>query len=321
MSFGLVGQASACKGLQPSRFSIPCITFLLLAATVSTTNAEKPQPPDQPFRISLDLNLVVLPVTVLDKNGGFVSDLREQDFQVYEEGTRQAIRLFLHEDIPVTLGLVIDHSGSMRNKLQEVVTAAHTFVGLSNPQDQMFVVNFSDRVSMGLPDAAPFSNHADELKAAIEQIPASGETALYDAVSAALDRLKAGNREKKVLVVVSDGGDNKSKLDRTQLMKKAADSNAVIYTVGIFEEEDPDQNPGVLRGLARATGGAAFFPKADEVAATCERIASDIRHQYTIGYVSDGKAASGGFRSVRVAARFAGKNLVTRTRAGYAGPK
>jgi VWFA-related protein len=299
--------------------------FAVLAAFVTGTNAARPQSPlpaggqsQQPYRISLDLNLVVLPVTVFDRNGGFVSSLQQQDFQVYEDGVPQAIRLFLHEDIPVTVGLVIDHSGSMRNKLSEVIGAAHTFVGISNPLDQMFVVNFSDRVSLGLPAALPFSDRADELELAIEQIPAAGETALYDAVDTALDRLKSGDREKKVLVVVSDGGDNKSHVGQGQLLKKAADSSAVIYTVGIFDADDPDQNPGVLRRMAHSTGGEAFFPGSiDEVVATCERIASDIRHQYTIGYVSGRGRGAGGYRTLRVVARSAGKNLAVRTRTGF----
>jgi VWFA-related protein len=306
--------------------AIPGLTFLLLAALVAGTNAANPQtapplgdPADQPYRISLDLNLVVLPVTVLDKNGGFVSDLREQDFQVYEDGAKQPIHLFLHEDIPVTVGLVIDHSGSMRNKLSDVIGAAHTFVRLSNLLDQMFVVNFSDKASLGLPAAVPFSDRADELETAILQIPAAGETALYDAVDTALDHLKSGAREKKVLVVVSDGGDNKSRLDRGQFLKRAADSSAVIYTVGIFDADDPDQNPDVLRRLARTTGGESFFPhETSEVVTICERIANDIRHQYTIGYVSGHGAGTGQYRTVHVVAHSAGKNLAVRTRTGFA---
>lgn len=300
------------------------LAFAVLATLIAGTKRATSQGPapvsseaEQPYRISLDLNLVALPVTVLDRSGGFVSGLREQDFQVYEDGVRQPIRLFLHEDIPVTAGLVIDHSGSMRNKLAEVSGAAHTFVGLSNPLDQMFVVNFSDRVSLGLPATLPFSDRADDLERAIEQSTAAGETALYDAVDMALDRLKSGNREKKVLVVVSDGGDNKSHSRQGQILKKAADSNAVIYTIGIFAPDDPDQNRGVLRRMAHSTGGEAFFPGTiDEVVATCERIASDIRHQYTIGYVSV-RRDRGGYRSLRVVARSAGKNLTVRTRAGF----
>jgi Ca-activated chloride channel family protein len=292
------------------------IAFAGGAVAQSTLTADDQA--QRPFQISVNLDLVALQATVRDRKGGFASDLREQDFQVYEDGVRQTIRLFRHEDVPVTVGLVVDHSGSMNKKLPEVVAAARNFVGSSNPGDQMFVVNFNEKVSLGLPVAIPFSNRADELQAAIGVTPAAGETALYDAVSAALDRLKSGDREKKVLIVISDGGDNASLIKLPVVLKMAGESNAVVYTIGIFDPDDPDKNPDVLRRLARATGGEAFFPgELSEVIAICESIARDIRHQYTIGYVSGNSTKTAGYRVVRVAARSAGKDLVVRTRSEY----
>ncbi len=270
------------------------------------------------YRIALNVDLVVLPVTVLDKTGGYAANLRQADFRVYEDGVLQSIRLFSHEDVPVTVGLVIDHSGSMKNKMPDVVSGARVFARASNPADQMFVVNFSEKVSGGLPDSLPFTNRTDELEAAIGVLPAQGETALYDAIGVALDRLKSGDRARKVLIVISDGGDNASSLTLPAILKKAVESNAAIYTVGIFEPEDADQNPGVLRQLARTTGGQAFFPaELRDVVTTCESIANDIRHQYTLGYVSANSSAVGGYRAVRVVAHAAGRSLVARTRAGY----
>jgi VWFA-related protein len=182
----------------------------------------------------------------------------------------------------------------------------------------MFVVNFNESVSLGLPVTIPFSNRADELEAAIGQQSAAGETALYDAISVALNRLKSGTREKKVLIVISDGGDNASRLSLPDVLKVAGESNAVVYTIGIFEQDDPDKNPGVLRRLANTTGGEAFFPgEFSEVAAICKLIASDIRHQYTIGYVPGNAAKPAGYRTVRVVARSTGKDLVVRTRTTY----
>jgi Ca-activated chloride channel family protein len=253
-----------------------------------------------------------------DRQGGFVSTLREQDFQVYEDGVRQSIRLFRHEDIPVTVGLVVDHSGSMKNKLPEVIAAARTFVRSSNPEDQMFVVNFNEKVSLGLPASIPFSKRADELEAALGKTPAVCETALYDAVSAALGRLEYGDGDRKVLIVISDGGDNASRLNLPDVLKRAGESNAVIYAIGIFDPDDPDKNPDVLRRLALTTGGEAFFPEElKEVVAICEGIAGDIRHQYTLGYVSGDTAKAAGYRAVRVVARSAGKGLIVQTRTGY----
>jgi VWFA-related protein len=232
----------------------------------------------------VDVSLVVLHATVSDRHDRFVSDLHEQDFEVYEDGVPQRIQLFRHEDIPVTVGLVVDHSGSMRPKLAEVTAAARTFVQSSNREDEMFVVNFNENVTLDLPDAIRFTNSSDELERAIWKAPATGMTALYDAIAKALEQLQAGSRDKKVLIVVSDGGDNASTHSLVQVMNLAEQSSAIIYTIGIFDEEDPDQNPRVLNRLAQATGGEAFFPdQLSESVAICERIARDIRNQYTIG--------------------------------------
>jgi VWFA-related protein len=271
------------------------------------------------YQISVNVDLVVLNATVRDGKGRFASDLREQNFEVYEDGVRQTIRLFLHEDIPVTVGLVVDHSGSMRPKLAEVIAAARTFVNSSSPADQMFVVNFNEKVTLGLPDNLPLANRPEDLASAIANAPTTGMTALYDAVFEARRRLQTGGPEKKVLIVISDGGDNASKHTQAEVLKMAAQSNTIVYTVGIFDEVDHDRNPDVLRRLAGVTGGEAFFPlELKEVVAICERIARDIRNQYTIGYLSSSTARPGAYRSIRVAAGAAGSSkLFVRARAGY----
>ena len=270
-----------------------------------------------PFQISVSLNLVVLPTTVLNKKGGYATDLHKENFDVFEDNVRQTLRLFRSDDIPVTAGLVIDHSGSMQHKMPEVLTAADAFVRSSNPEDQMFVVNFNERVTMGLLPAVPFSDQATELETAIRRAPTSGETALYDAVDVALEKLKSGERDKKVLVVISDGGDNASVIDLRQILKKAEETNVLVYTIGIFEPNDPDQNPGVLKRLAHESGGEAYFPsKLSEIPGICESIAKEIRHQYTLGYVST-NSKPGGRRAIRVVAHAPGKDLTVRTRSGY----
>ncbi len=271
------------------------------------------------FRISVDVDLVVLHATVTDRQGGFVSDLGEQDFGVFEDGAPQSIRFFESEDVPVTVGLVIDHSSTMAPKLEEVTLAALTFARSSNPEDEMFVVNFNEKVSLGLPPTTRFTNKIAELQAAIWKVDAGGQTALYAAIAKALDELQAGTRDKKVLIVISDGGDNKSRLSLAQVMRLAAQSTAVIYTVGLFDASDPDRNPGVLKHLAQATGGEAFLPgEISEVVAICGRIARDIRHQYTIGYVPLKHAHDDAYRTIRVVARAKGhEKLSVRTRTGY----
>jgi len=261
----------------------------------------------------------VLPIAVHDRQRRYVPELREQDFEVYEDRLRQQIKLFRHEDIPVTAGLLIDHSASMRLKLAQVTAGAGTFVQFSNLQDQMFVVNFNETISLGLFEGTPFSANASELERAIWASPAGGQTALYDAIIEGLKRLQLGSRDKKVLIVISDGADNASVHRLAQVLEMAEQSSAIIYTVGLFDPDDQDANPKVLTHLAKATGGEAFFPsQLSAVVEICESIAHDIRNQYTIGYVANNSARNGAYRTVRVIARVPGQGkLVVRTRAGY----
>jgi len=323
MTFSKAVPTLFCMVLLGATFS-PCAkaddhdkkTTLAFAAAQAAPPVNNRDQDDLQF--STEVDLVVLQATVRDRAGHSVPGLGEHDFEVYQDGTLQPIRLFRHEDTPVTIGLVVDHSGSMREKLGEVTAAARTFVRASNPGDQMFVVNFNEDVSLGLPVGMRFSNSADELGTAIWAAPAVGRTALYDAVVEALQSLQKGDRDKKALIVISDGGDNASKSSLDRVLKMAEESSAVIYTIGVFSEDDPDQNPRVLRRLAHETGGEAFFPsKPSETVAICERIARAVREQYTIGYSSmNGKP--GAYHAIRVTARSKdhGK-LSVRTRAGY----
>jgi Ca-activated chloride channel family protein len=275
--------------------------------------------PSEHYRVSVDVNLVVLQAAVLDRQGRAASDLRQQDFEIFEDGVRQTIRLFRHDDIPVTVGLVVDHSGSMRPKIAEVMLAARTFVQSSSPDDEMFVVNFNEYVTLGLHVAIPVSNRPEELARAIGDTPATGKTALYDAIVKAQAQLHTGTRDRKVLLVISDGGDNASRNTLADVVKGIAKSRALVYAVGVFDPTDPDRNPAVLRRLAEPTGGQAFFPRElSEVVEICERIARDIRNQYTLGYVSSNPPGPGAFRVIKVSARAAGKSkLFVRTRSGY----
>lgn len=284
--------------------------------------AQHPTPPvveHEPFRISMNVDLVLLEATVRNRNGRVATGLLKKHFAVYEDGVLQSIRLFRHEDVPVRVGLVVDHSGSMRQKIAEVVAGARSFVKFSNPEDEMFVINFNEHVTLGSGGAIRFATRSDELEYAISNSPTTGKTALYDAITKALERLKAGKKDKKVLIVISDGGDNASKQTLPELLKLAEQSGALIYTIGVFDETDRDRNPGVLRSFARTTGGEAFVPKeTSEVVAICEQIAREIRSQYTIGYFSSKPGTSGSRHSIRVQAKDVdGKKLIVRTRAGY----
>ena len=279
-------------------------------------------PARTPYKISVNVSSVVLHATVLNHQGAAVSGLQKGNFEVFEDGVPQQIQYYSHEDNPVTVGLVLDNSGSMGPKRTEVIAAALVFAHSSNPQDQMFVVNFNEHVRFGLPADVPFTDQTSELQVALSTFKTDGETALYDALAAAIGHLKKGNRDKKVLIVVSDGGDNASQYTLRQVLAMAVQSNAIIYTIGIYTEEDPDQKPDALRQLSRATGGEAFFPRSiPDVVPVCEQIARDIREQYTLAYAPANRTQDGAYRVIQVKVTAPGYGrLSVRTRAGYYSP-
>ena len=268
------------------------------------------------------MNVVLLHMTVRDRDGNLVGQLDKDDFRIYEDGVLQQIDSFSHEDIPVTVGLVVDNSGSMKPKRPEVIAATLAFVRSSNSQDEMFVVNFNDDVSFGLPRNTPFTDQPDQLKLALSNVEATGRTALYDAVSDAVGHLRQGSHDKKALVVVSDGGDNASKHSLPETMALAVKSDAMIYTIGLFDLDDPDRNPHALKELAKATGGDAFFPESTkDVLTICERIALEIRNQYTVTYISSNKKQDGSYRSIKVKVNAPDRGrLMVRARSGYYAP-
>jgi VWFA-related protein len=271
------------------------------------------------YTLKVNANLVILSATVLDRHNTLVSGLDKENFQVYEDHVLQQIKAFSHEDLPVTVGLVIDNSGSMASKRADVIAAALLFARSSNPLDQMFVVNFNENVSFGLPAGIPFTDRPDQLQLGLSDIKTIGETALYDAIAVALNHLQQGICDKKVLILISDGGDNASKHNLAQVIEMARHSGAIIYAIGIFDEQDGDQNPDVLKRFAKETGGEAFFPKSSkEIALICEEIARDIRNQYTLAYVPKILKQDGGYRVIDVKVSSPGRGrLSARTRAGY----
>jgi VWFA-related protein len=304
------------------------IFFLIVLTGYSQPQNSRQSPPrpnnqnDNQDTIKISVDLVVLHATVQNGDLNPVSGLGKEDFQVYEDGVLQEIESFSHEDIPVTVGLVIDNSGSMRPKRAEVITAAMAFARASNNKDKIFVVNFNEHVSFGLPANTPFTNNTAQLEVALSNVAADGMTALYDAVAAALDHLQKGNRDKQALIVISDGADNASRHNLAQIMALARRSDAIIYTIGIYDRDDPDRNPDSLKQLAKATGGAAYFPESvKNIVQICERIARDIRNQYTLTYVPTNVNYDGKYRVIQVKARAPDSGrLRVRARAGYYAP-
>jgi VWFA-related protein len=301
-------------------FLLALVAAISLSGAVASQDANSMQKNSGgDYTLKVSANLVILSATVLDHHNALVSGLDKDNFQVFEDHVPQPIKHFSHEDIPVAVGLVIDNSGSMGPKRADVIDAALLFASSSNPRDQMFVVNFNEHVSYGLPADIPFTDRQDQLRRALVAIHTIGETALYDAIATALDHLKKGRCDKKVLIVISDGGDNASKLSLAQVVEMAKASDAIIYTIGIFDERDGDQNPGVLNRFAKETGGEAFLPESsNEIASICEKIARDIRNQYTLAYAPSILKQDGEYRviDVKVSARGHGR-LSVRTRTGY----
>ena len=201
------------------------------------------------FTISVDVDLVVFNVTVLDGNRRPVPGLTAESFHIYEDGREQRIRIFQPEDTPATVGLVIDNSGSMSNKRRDVVTAALEFIGASQHDDEMFIVDFNRKPWLGLPDSMPFTNNVSELRAALLQTRTEGTTALYDALELSLNHLKDGTRQRKALVLLSDGGDNASVVKLDDVLRMAQQSSATIYCIGIYDPFAKDKNPSVLNSL------------------------------------------------------------------------
>jgi VWFA-related protein len=271
------------------------------------------------FKIKTDVELVLLDVSVKDSQGGFVSGLQKENFQVFDDNAVQDLTVFQSLDVPVTVGLVVDNSGSVRPKKPEIVTAALTFVRESNPKDEMFVVNFNDRVLKGLPQGVDFTDQHKLLRDALLLNPAQGRTALYDGLKSALEHLDKGRLAKKTLVLIADGGDNMSDTSREEILNLIEESLATIYTVGIYNPDDKDKNPGFLKQIAKISGGEYYHPPdISHLVSVCEKIAKDIRNRYTLGYTPKNRNFDGRIRKLKVVATQPdGRKLEVRTRDQY----
>jgi Ca-activated chloride channel family protein len=295
-----------------------------LAQIPTTPSAPPPPGPPQDSKIRVDVNLVVLHTTVLDDRGRFADGLKQDSFRVLEDKVEQKLAVFKREDVPVSMGLVIDNSGSMRDKRPRVNQAAITLVEASNPQDEAFVVNFNDDFYLDLDK--DFTNSIPELKEALERIDSRGSTALYDAIIGSLDHVKKGSKDKKVLLIVTDGEDNTSHSSLEKTIREIQKTDTVIYTIGLLSEESKKSAKRAKRALeeiAKASGGLAYFPEnVEDVHTICEQVAHDIRNQYTLAYYPTNTKRDGTFRAVQVEVippRGRGK-LVARTRNGYYAP-
>jgi VWFA-related protein len=299
------------------------VAFAVVFSAWALAGQWQDQDKDKDLNIDVDVRRVVLYATVREaKLANLVSDLKQGDFSIRDNGQVEQIIQFQREDVPVAIGLIIDNSQSMRTKRREVISAAKAFIRTSNPQDEMFVVHFSDDVGFGLPPDVPFTSDHAKLEQALDNINAQGRTALYDGILAGLRHLQDSKLTKQALVVISDGGDNASRAKLPALVKAAGISGALFYGIGIYDPNDADANPGVIRRLAGQTGGTSFFPQSvDEVTSLCESIARDLRNQYMLEYAPESDAQDASFHKVEIRVQDPKRrHLIVRTRTGYYGP-
>jgi Ca-activated chloride channel homolog len=292
--------------------SCALIVFSSLVAFVSSGAARQGDPPA--FKAGSS-DLVVVPVTVTDKHGRLIPDLQRDSFVVYDNDRRQEIAFFTHEDTPVSVALVIDGSGSMRPKVGEVIAATLAFARESHPEDELLVIEFNEQVRDALGGRRLSASDAGDLETALRSLHPEGQTALYNALLDGLDHLEQASRARRVMVLISDGGDNASTASFDEVLARAKRSDVTIYTIGLFDEGSRDTNPGILKRLAEATGGERFLPRSPGyLLQACQQIAREIRTSYTLGYVPT--ARDGAYHRLRVMLGDKGNGTV-RTRPGY----
>ena len=307
------------------RLSSPIVSVLVLCSALWGTSARDWLPllsaqEQAPPVFSARSDLVVLDVLVKDRENAYVPGMTQDAFIVEEDGVRQTIQFFAESDAPATVGLLIDSSGSMTKAAESVIAAVTTFVETSNPEDEIFALTFNSRVRPVLPRWAPFTGDAQVLgKTLTSAFRPYGPTALYDAIMQGFGYLEKGTRQRKALIVVSDGGDNASEATLEEIVGEVAASSAVIHTIALAERGERSANPKLLKQLADTSGGNTFRPgKPGQVTSALRVIAHDIRNSYTIGYVSTNTTLDGRLRRVRVTASAPGqRGLTVRTRSGY----
>ena len=260
---------------------------------------------------------MLLHASVVDKSGKLLTNIPQSAFKVLEDGVEQPLRLFRREDVPVSMGIIVDNSGSMTNKRTRVAAAALEMVKQSNPEDEVFIVNFNDDTHFD----QPLTNDVKKLQAALAKMEARGGTAMRDALSKSITYVKKnGKKDKKVLVVITDGNDNSSDVTLEQLVRQAQNSEVLIYSIGLLNEEEAGEAKSAkkaLKALADASGGLDYYPKSvSDVEEITPRVAHEIRNQYILGYTSSNQALDGTFRQIKVTVTGFGHPTV-RTRNGY----
>jgi len=286
---------------------------------------------DRGYTIGVNVDLVLMYTSAFDKSGHFVGGLKKENFKVYEDSIAQSITSFTQEDVPVSMGILMDLSGSMRGKIDQVTKAALAFIRASNPEDQVFLIGFNDEVEL-LQD---FTSDVDEIADSLDNTVVVGGTALYDAIYLGVQKAHTGKRAKKAIIVITDGEDRDSYYKLDELVEKVQESDVQVFCIGFlnappdkglfghWSKSLPEKAHDALMRISEETGGKAFFPdKVTDIHSIVSEIANELRNQYSIGYLSSNAVRDGSFRRVKI--ELAGSDpssTYLRYRRGYFAPK
>jgi Ca-activated chloride channel family protein len=283
-------------------------------------NEQSPKAEISPHKLRLDVDLVLATVTVTDRSGRFVTGLEKENFKLTEDKVPQEITYFSSEDVPLSVGIILDVSGSMKDKLKTAVEAAITFMKGGSPDDEYFLVEFADKPL----ETAAFTSDIEKLRTRFMFSKAKGRTALYDAVYMGLTKLEAGNNTKRALLLITDGEDNRSRYTFSNVKEFVKEKDTQMYAIGItntFSDAAAEQGRALLRDLAAISGGNSFFPSSVyNLENICKNIATELKYQYVLGYHSTNTAKDGDWRKIKVTAEFPNNKLTVRAKPGYYGP-
>lgn len=294
------------------------VTCVVLGQSQAVQNGTQRLPRTQDT-LKVDVDLVLATATVTDRNNRFVTGLDKENFEITEDKIEQDIAYFSSEDVPLSVGIIFDVSGSMKDKLKTAVDAAITFMKGGNPDDEYFFLPFADKPQ----DVSEFTSDIAKIQNKFMFSKAKGRTALYDAVYLGLDKLEEGGNTKRALLLITDGEDNRSRYTFSNVKEFVKEKDVQIYAIGITSgwSEGADEGRALLRELSSITGGNAFFTSSVmNLENICHNIALELKNQYVIGYQSTNIAKDGKWRKIKVKAEYPGHNLTVRAKTGYYAP-
>ena len=318
MPFGELWDGHLCKVMDHTGcLSVKGLAASLMVASLAPAQISIAPAPLAEYEgptFTANTRLVLVHASVVDSRRRLMTNLPRSAFDVRENGVAQSLKVFRREDIPVSIGIMVDNSGSMREKRAQVAAAALEFVRASNPLDEVFIVNFDNHPYL---DQA-FTNDAKKLEQALRRAPSDGGTAMWDAAGMAMDYLvREGKKDKRVLVIITDGTDNHSRLKLAEVVRRAQQQDILIYCIGILGRARIPEARRALHQLATASGGMDYYPDSvREMRAITPRIANEIRNQYTLGYTPRNSVLDGTFRKIAVLVKTKG-HFSVRGRNGY----